>query len=156
MLKGFSRSEIILDEEKNRKRLEADIARLINENNSLKTQTTNLVAQLDYLNRTLEKRLEEIVKKERKIEDQIQLANNQASDIISSAHENADIIIQEVISSASDVLKEISLVTDASPQMVKRLEFKTLILKHILSGIEQEELKNLILFNEDHDTFFKK
>ncbi|HZJ86899.1 MAG TPA: hypothetical protein VFC75_01620 [Erysipelothrix sp.] len=156
MLKGLPKKEVILDEEKNRKRLESDIAQLINENNSLKTQITNLVAQLDYLNRSVEKQMDALDKKEKKIEKQTQLANKHASDIISKAHDNADIIIQEVISSAHDVLKEISLLNDSSPQMMKRLEFKTLTLKHILSGIDQEELKNLILFNDDHDTFFKK
>lgn len=157
MLKGLpTKREGIQDQEKNRQRLETDIAQLINENNSLKTQITNLVTQLDYTNRRMKEQMEELDKKEKVIEQTLVLANKQASDIISKAYRNADIIIKEVISSSQEVLKEMSLATNSSTEIKERLVFKAQSLEHMLSGIDHKELKNLIYFNKDHDTFFKK
>ena len=61
-----------------------------------------------------------------------------------------------MISSSFDTLIEIQKNVDHDKDLYNRLAFKSEALKHILSGIDQEEIKNLMLFNEDHDTFFKK
>lgn len=157
MLKGFpSKRQDILELEENRQRLESDIAQLINENNSLKTQISHLVAKLDYTNRSVQEKISKLEQREKMIEASIVLAKKEASDIIDKAYRNADIIIQEVVSSAQDALKEISTSTNYTYDMSRRLEFKAEALEHILSGIDQEEIKNLIIFNEEHDTFFKK
>ncbi len=157
MLKGIPiKRQNAQDQEKNRLRLETDIAQLINENNSLKTQVTNLLAQLDYAHRSMKEKLEALEIKEKEIEKSIILANKEASDIIEKAYKNADIITQEVISSSFDTLIEIQKNVDHDKDLYNRLAFKSEALKHILSGIDQEEIKNLMLFNEDHDTFFKK
>ncbi len=157
MLKSVpGKRQSILDQEKNRQRLETDIAQLINENNSLRTQVTHLVSQLDYAKRSYEEKYDALLEKEDAIMERIELANQEASAIINKAYRNADLIIQEVLASADNVLQEMESSASYNYDITKKLEFKTHQLAHILSGVDAQAVKNLMIFNKDHDTFFKK
>lgn len=157
MLKGsLNKKQSILDQEKNIQRLETDIAQLINENNSLKTQNNHLLSQLEYAKRSYAEKHADLVKQEAKLVEKNELANEKASAIINKAYRNADIIIKEVLSASSDALKEMSTSASYTDDIYQRMAFKMQSLEHILSGIDEESVRNLMLFNKDHDKFFKK
>lgn len=153
MLKGINKkNQVNLDQQ----RLETDIAQLINENKSLKIQVAHLNSEIDFLHRDYQKkhdRLDEVIAK---VEAKLELANTQANDIMNTAYTNADMIIKEVLSSAYDAMDSMSKVAKEDLKMNLQMEFKLRHLEHILSGVSDETVKNLILFNKDHDTFFKK
>ncbi len=157
MLKSnLSKKQSILDQEKNIQRLETDIAQLINENNSLKTQNNHLLSQLDYAKRAYAEKYTALLKQEALLVEKNELANEKASAIINKAYRNADIIIKEVLSASNDALKEISTSASYTHDISQRMTFKMQSLEHILSGIDEEAVRNLMLFNKDHDKFFKK
>lgn len=157
MLKGVSnKRQDILDQEKNRQRLESDIAQLINENSVLKKQLVTLASKLDYTQRKHEEKLHDLEEREALIPEQLVLAKKEANAIINNAYTNADTIITEVLASSRQVLKEMSTVSSVSLEVKKRFNLKIQQLGSVLDGIHEQQEKNLIMFNEEHDTFFKK
>lgn len=140
----------------NNRRLESDINELINENKSLKKQIVNLLSQVDYERRKVDDRLQEVLEREKEIPQIIELAKKEANVIINKAYMNADLIVEETLSSSLEVLKELQLAPNSSFDLKKRIYHSMQELEETLEGLKIDEVKNLILFNKDHDKFFKK
>ncbi|NLW14741.1 MAG: hypothetical protein GX038_00555 [Erysipelothrix sp.] len=157
MLKGIpSKKQEYLEQKEYQSRLEADIAQLINENNVLKKRIVNLASELDYTKRVYDEKYHKLKEQENNLSNRISLVNEKTNDIIITAYKNADIIVSEALASAHLALRQMNTLQSVSYDFKKRYENSVKHLEGVLEGIQSDELKNLMIFNKDHDTFFKE
>lgn len=142
----------LLDSESNRQKLESDIASLINKNEVLKKQLETVISELDHSKRRYDLLLREMGNRERASDEVSRLAMKDANAIINTAHVNADIIIREALSSAREVLIEISRISNESHELKGKLGVKLKKMESILEGLDLPEAPNSKLLNEEHDT----
>ena len=137
----------LLDSESNRQKLESDIASLINKNEVLKKQLETVISELDHSKRRYDLLLREMGNRERASDEVSRLAMKDANAIV-----NADIIIREALSSAREVLIEISRISNESHELKGKLGVKLKKMESILEGLDLPGAPNSKLLNEEHDT----
>ena len=146
----------LLESESNRQKLETDIAALINRNEVLKRQLETMISELDHSKRRYDLLLQDMGKREQASGEVSRLATRDANDIINTAHTNADIIIREALSSAREVLVEISRISNESHELKGKLGVKLKTMEAILEGLELPEAPDQKLLDEDYDTSKRK
>ncbi len=117
-----------------------------------KQKIATLVSQRDNLNLRLEKMNKDIGIRERAAEEMARLALREANSIIETAYTNADLIVREALSSARQLLVEISRISTESQDIKEDLNNKIFTLYGVLQGLEFPEVPNVKLVGKDQDT----
>lgn len=155
MARSFSRKQkptTILESENIRQHIETELSELVAQNEILKSQVESLLSELDHTKRKYDQVLHEMGTRERVSDEVSRLAMKDANAIIDTAYTNADIIIREALSSARQVLIEISRISSESRELKGKLGIKLKAMENILEGLTLPEAPSLILLNEEHDT----
>lgn len=97
--------------------------------------------------------LSDLNAREKANEAMSRLALKEANDIINTAHQNADIIIRESLSTARQVLVEIARISSESHELKGRMASKLKQMQELIEGLDLPDAPNIKLLNEEHDTF---
>lgn len=97
------------------------------------------------------KLVKEINIREKAAEEMARLALREANTIIETAYGNADLIVREAMSTARQLLVEISRITNESQELREELSTKVVSLHSILQELEFPEIPKSSLINKDQD-----
>lgn len=117
-----------------------------------KDQITTLGAQRDTLNKRHAQLLSEIQVREKAAEEMARVALREANTIIDTAYGNADTITREAMSTARQLLVEVSRITHESHELREELTDKIYKLHDTLRGLEFPEFPKASLLSDDQDT----
>lgn len=144
---GYDRFEV----DKEMRRLETDNARLQEALALNKNQIQTLLNQREGLSKQYNKLSKEISIREKAAEEMARLALREANSIIETAYGNADLIVREAMSTARQLLIEISRISSQSQEIRVELNEKVLTLHEILQGLEFPEIPNIKSVGKDQD-----
>ncbi len=144
---GYDRFEV----DKEMRRLETDNARLQEALALNKNQIQTLLNQREGLSKQYNKLSKEITIREKAAEEMARLALREANSIIETAYGNADLIVREAMSTARQLLIEISRISSQSQEIRVELNEKVLTLHEILQGLEFPEIPNIKSVGKDQD-----
>lgn len=144
---GYDRFEV----DKEMRRLETENARLQEALALNKNQIQTLLNQREGLSKQYNKLSKEITIREKAAEEMARLALREANSIIETAYGNADLIVREAMSTARQLLIEISRISSQSQEIRVELNEKVLTLHEILQGLEFPEIPNIKSVGKDQD-----
>lgn len=114
-------------------------------------QIETLSAQKDTLDKRHAHLLSEIQVREKAAEEMARLSLKEANTIIDTAYGNADIIVREAMSTARQLLVEVSRISLESHELRDELTQKIYKLQNTLRGLEFPEIPNEVLIGKDQD-----
>ena len=114
-------------------------------------QIEALVAQRDSLDHRHSHLLSDIKVREKAAEEMARLSLKEANTIIETAYRNADLIVREAMSTARQLLVEVSRISTESHDLRDELTQKIYKLQNTLRGLEFPEIPNKILIGKDQD-----
>ena len=114
-------------------------------------QIEALVAQRDSLDHRHSHLLSDIKVREKAAEEMARLSLREANTIIETAYRNADLIVREAMSTARQLLVEVSRISSESHDLRDELTQKIYKLQNTLRGLEFPEMPSKILIGKDQD-----
>lgn len=141
-------------------RFEVDkaIRDLLRENDALKQELAlnknhiqTLLEQRDGITKRYNQLIKDISIREKAAEEMARLALREANSIIETAYSNADLIVREAMSTARQLLIEISRISSQSQEIRVELNEKVEVLQEILQGLEFPEIPNIKSVGKDQD-----
>lgn len=147
MRQGYDRFEVdkaIREFQRTQDNLEQELA--LNKNH---IQT--LLEQRDGITKRYNQLIKDISIREKAAEEMARLALREANSIIETAYSNADLIVREAMSTARQLLIEISRISSQSQEIRVELSEKVEDLQDILQGLEFPEIPNIKSVGEDQD-----
>lgn len=114
-------------------------------------QIETLSAQRDTLDQRHTHLLSEIQVREKAAEEMARLSLREANTIIQTAYGNADLIVREAMSTARQLLVEVSRISVESHDLRDELTQKIYQLQNTLRGLEFPEIPKKALIGEDQD-----
>lgn len=151
MRQGYDRFEVdkaIHDLEEKQNQLEAQVGLYQN-------QIETLSAQRDLLDKRHTHLLSKIQIREKAAEEMARVAMREANTIIDTAYGNADMIVREAMSTARQLLVEVSRISTESHEIRDELTHKIYKLQDTLSGLEFPELPKSSLISDDQVNIFE-
>lgn len=144
------------DEEQVLEQLQKENQQLRHNYTIAKRQLESTIKQLELSQKRYQQLVDEIRAKDRAHEEISRLAVKEANEIVKTAHQNADIIIREALSTARQVLVEIARISNESNELRDDLNIRLKMLEQVIQGLEFPEVPNMKILNKEHDTFTKK
>lgn len=147
MRQGYDRFEV----DKTIAKFQEDKENLEQKLNLCQNRITKLESSRDGIDDQYRKLLREITIREKAAEEMARLALREANTIIETAYGNADLIVREAMSTARQLLVEISRITNESQELREELSTKVVSLHSILQELEFPEIPKSSLINKDQD-----
>lgn len=147
MRQGYDRFEV----DKAVRKLEAENKQLQEQLALNKNQIQTLLQQRDGITKRYNQLIKDISIREKAAEEMARLALREANSIIETAYSNADLIVREAMSTARQLLIEISRISSQSHEIRVELNEKVEVLQEILQGLEFPEIPNIKKIGEDQD-----
>lgn len=147
MRQGYDRFEV----DKAVRQLEHENTQLKEQVALNKNQILTLLEQRDGLTKRYDHLAKDISIREKAAEEMARLALREANSIIETAYSNADLIVREALSTARQLLIEISRISSQSHEIRVELNEKVETLQEILQGLEFPEIPNIKTVGNDQD-----
>lgn len=145
MRKGYDRFEVDYTLQKQSEAIETLKQTNSNQNQTIETLTQDLAS----LQQAYDQLKSEISAKEKAVESMSRLALREANHIIDTAYDNADIIVREAMSSARQLLVEITRISNESRHMKDDLKLKLAQLYDVIEGLELPQAPKINIFDEE-------
>ena len=139
MRQGYDRFEVdkaVRALEDENKKLQEALALSKNQIQTLNEQRDGITKRYNQLNK-------DILIREKAAEEMARLALREANSIIETAYSNADLIVREAMSTARQLLIEISRISSQSHEIRVELNEKVEVLQEILQGLEFPRIPNI-------------
>lgn len=147
MRQGYDRFEV----DKAVRKLEEEKAQLLEQVALNKNQILTLLEQRDGITKRFAQVTKDLSIREKAAEEMARLALREANSIIETAYGNADLIVREALSTARQLLIEISRISSQSQEIRVELNEKVEVLQEILQGLEFPEIPNIKSVGKDQD-----
>ena len=147
MRQGYDRFEV----DKTIAKFHEDKENLEQKLNLCQNRIKALESSRDGIDDQYRKLVREISIREKAAEEMARLALREANTIIETAYGNADLIVREAMSTARQLLVEISRITNESQELREELSTKVVSLHSILQELEFPEIPKSSLINKDQD-----
>lgn len=147
MRQGYDRFEV----DKAVRKLEEEKAQLLEQVALNKNQILTLLEQRDGITKRFAQVTKDLSIREKAAEEMARLALREANSIIETAYGNADLIVREALSTARQLLIEISRISSQSQEIRVELNEKVEVLQEILQGLEFPEIPNIKSIGKDQD-----
>lgn len=147
MRQGYDRFEV----DKAVRKLEEEKAQLLEQVALNKSQILTLLEQRDGITKRFAQVTKDLSIREKAAEEMARLALREANSIIETAYGNADLIVREALSTARQLLIEISRISSQSQEIRVELNEKVEVLQEILQGLEFPEIPNIKSIGKDQD-----
>ena len=147
MRQGYDRFEV----DKTIAKFHDDKENLEQKLNLCQNRIKALESSRDGIDDQYRKLVREISIREKAAEEMARLALREANTIIETAYGNADLIVREAMSTARQLLVEISRITNESQELREELSTKVVSLHSILQELEFPEIPKSSLINKDQD-----
>lgn len=147
MRQGYDRFEV----DKAVRKLEEEKAQLLEQVALNKNQILTLLEQRDGITKRFAQVTKDLSIREKAAEEMARLALREANSIIETAYGNADLIVREALSTARQLLIEISRISSQSQEIRVELNEKVEVLQEILQGLEFPEIPNMKSVGKDQD-----
>lgn len=147
MRQGYDRFEV----DKAVRKLEEEKAQLLEQIALNKNQILTLLEQRDGITKRFAQVTKDLSIREKAAEEMARLALREANSIIETAYGNADLIVREALSTARQLLIEISRISSQSQEIRVELNEKVEVLQEILQGLEFPEIPNIKSVGKDQD-----
>lgn len=147
MRQGYDRFEV----DKAVRKLEEEKAQLLEQVALNKSQILTLLEQRDGITKRFTQVTKDLSIREKAAEEMARLALREANSIIETAYGNADLIVREALSTARQLLIEISRISSQSQEIRVELNEKVEVLQEILQGLEFPEIPNIKSIGKDQD-----
>ena len=147
MRQGYDRFEV----DKAVRKLEEEKAQLLEQVALNKNQILTLLEQRDGITKRFAQVTKDLSIREKAAEEMARLALREANSIIETAYGNADLIVREALSTARQLLIEISRISSQSQEIRVELNEKVEVLQEILPGLELPEIPNIKSIGRDQD-----
>ena len=147
MRQGYDRFEV----DKAVRKLEEEKAQLLEQVALNKSQILTLLEQRDGITKRFAQVTKDLSIREKAAEEMARLALREANSIIETAYGNADLIVREALSTARQLLIEISRISSQSQEIRVELNEKVEVLQEILQGLEFPEIPNIKSVGKDQD-----
>lgn len=143
---GYDRFEVDHTIEKYEAQLKESSERLLAYENQLK-QANEKIASMENRYKQLQSQL---VAKEKAASSVHQMAIKQSNEIIERAHRNADLIIEEALSSVRVILTDLSKITNQTSIMKRELKTQVHLLSQMIDEVELPNIPDVKWF--EHQT----
>lgn len=145
---GYDRFEV----DQYLKKLEHDIEVLQKQNALYRKRIDLLLKQRSFLKEEYDKVLSDLSIKEKAAEEMARIALQEANVIIERAYDNADMIVQEAMSSARQILVEIARISNQSHELREELQGKIQQLNVVIDDLALPQAPSLKYLGDEQDT----
>ncbi len=145
--KGYDRFEV----DKHLQKVEQDLQVLQKQNDLYRKRIDLLLKQKAFLKSEYDQILADLNVKEKAAEEMARIALKEANVIIERAYDNADMIVQEAMSSARQILVEIARISDQSHDLRNELQGKIKQLNEVIDDLALPQAPNLEYLSEEQD-----
>lgn len=145
---GYDRFEV----DQYLQKLEHDIEVLQKQNALYRKRIDLLLKQRSFLKEEYDKVLSDLSIKEKAAEEMARIALQEANVIIERAYDNADMIVQEAMSSARQILVEIARISNQSHELREELQGKIQQLNVVIDDLALPQAPSLKYLGDEQDT----
>lgn len=144
---GYDRFEV----DQYLQKLEHDIEVLQKQNALYRKRIDLLLKQRSFLKEEYDKVLSDLSIKEKAAEEMARIALQEANVIIERAYDNADMIVQEAMSSARQILVEIARISNQSHELREELQGKIQQLNVVIDDLALPQAPSLKYLGDEQD-----